>query len=104
MRLHFLIFSALAGLPFAALPYAAKVTGFLKELQVPTPSLEHVSTGELIAHIDRAWDERETLRARIQTGLLDPQGRAHANNELAVRLLSASQSKSQRGEAGPPAA
>src|SRR5215510_3257889 len=31
MRLHFLIFSAVAGVPFTALPYATKVSGFLEE-------------------------------------------------------------------------
>ncbi|HSC28195.1 MAG TPA: polysaccharide pyruvyl transferase family protein, partial [Vicinamibacterales bacterium] len=30
MRLHFLIFAALAGVPFVALPYATKVTGFIE--------------------------------------------------------------------------
>ena len=30
MRLHFLIFAALRGTPFAALPYASKVTGLLE--------------------------------------------------------------------------
>jgi polysaccharide pyruvyl transferase WcaK-like protein len=104
MRLHFLIFSALAGLPFAALPYAAKVTGFLRELGLPAPSLEHVSTGELIALIDRAWDERNALRERIQAGLGGLQARARANNEFAVRLLSQSRAEAPEGESLPPAA
>lgn len=103
MRLHFLIFSALAGLPFAALPYAAKVTGFLRALQLPTPSLEHVSIGELIAHIDRSWDERDTLRGRIQRGLRELQTRARANNDIAVRLLSQSRRQKPEVEAVPPA-
>jgi polysaccharide pyruvyl transferase WcaK-like protein len=104
MRLHFLIFSALAGLPFAALPYATKVTGFLRELQLPTPSLEHVSIGELIAHIDRSWDERVSLRERIQAGLSELQICARANNDMAVRLLSESRPNAPEGEAVPPAA
>ena len=33
MRLHFLIFAALSGTPFAALPYATKVTGLLEDLR-----------------------------------------------------------------------
>jgi polysaccharide pyruvyl transferase CsaB len=104
MRLHFLIFSALAGLPFAALPYASKVTGFLRELQLPTPSLEHVSIGELIAHIDRAWDERNTLRERIQIGMRSLQKRARANNGLALELLYKSSGEIPGDEAAPPAA
>jgi polysaccharide pyruvyl transferase CsaB len=89
MRLHFLILSALAGLPFIALPYATKVTGFLEELRVQSVGIEHVSAGELIANIDRAWDEREGLRARIQAALGGLQDRARANNEVAIRLLRA---------------
>jgi polysaccharide pyruvyl transferase CsaB len=87
MRLHFLIFSALAGVPFVALPYATKVTGFLEELKLDTPPLERVSAGQLIAHIDRAWDMREERRARLKEALPDLQTRARLNNELAVRLV-----------------
>ena len=39
MRLHFLIFAALRGTPFAALPYASKVTGLLEDLEMDTPPL-----------------------------------------------------------------
>jgi polysaccharide pyruvyl transferase WcaK-like protein len=87
MRLHFLIFSALAGLPFMALPYATKVTGFLEELQIQTPALEDVSAGQLIANIDRAWGRREELRGQIQIALRELQARARVNNEIALRLL-----------------
>jgi polysaccharide pyruvyl transferase CsaB len=87
MRLHFLIFSALAGVPFVGLPYATKVTGFLEGLRLQTPELDHVSAGELIAHIDRAWDRRGELRVQIQEALAELQGRARLNNEHAVRLL-----------------
>lgn len=87
MRLHFLIFSALANVPFVALPYATKVTGFLEALEVDYPALEHVSAGQLIATFDRAWHRRDELRARIHEGLGRLKQRARANNELAVRLL-----------------
>ncbi|MDQ3265582.1 MAG: polysaccharide pyruvyl transferase family protein [Myxococcota bacterium] len=90
MRLHFLIFSALAGVPFTALPYATKVSGFLEELQLRTPELSEVSAGQLIAIIDRAWDQRELLRASLSTGLVDLQRRAHRNNQIAVQLLTLS--------------
>jgi polysaccharide pyruvyl transferase WcaK-like protein len=103
MRLHFLIFSALAGVPFVALPYATKVTGFMEELRLYTPGLEHVSAGELIANIDRAWDQREELRARIQLALGELQARARVNNELVTGLLSRLKRKGgARGEAAPP--
>lgn len=88
MRLHFLIFSALAGVPFVSVPYAAKVSGFADELKVPHRALEHVSAGELIANIDRAWDERETVLARAQEALRELQERARMNGALALNLLS----------------
>ena len=88
MRLHFLIFCALAGVPFVGLPYATKVAGFLEELRLDAPALEQVSAGQLIAHIDRAWDQREKGRQQIQGALRDMQQRARTNNDLAVQLLS----------------
>jgi hypothetical protein len=57
MRLHFLIFSALAGVPFVGLPYATKVSGFLEELRLQAPALEHVSAGQLIAHTEPGTSE-----------------------------------------------
>ncbi len=87
MRLHFLIFSSLADVPFMALPYATKVSGFLEELTLQAPALGQVSAGQLIAHIDRAWDQREELRVRVRARLPELQRRARINNELAVGLL-----------------
>lgn len=87
MRLHFLIFSALAGVPFVALPYASKVTALLEELKLEAPPLERLSAGRLIAHIDRAWDTRELQRARVREALPGLQARARVNNALAVELL-----------------
>ena len=100
MRLHFLIFSALAGVPFVALPYAAKVKGFVDEMQRPsTPALDHISAGGLIAHVDRAWDLRDELRSRIQVGLGQLQARARASGELASSLLSETK-RTQRASSG----
>jgi polysaccharide pyruvyl transferase CsaB len=88
MRLHFLIFSALAGVPFVGLPYADKVKAFMEEMALEeAPALEHVSAGGLIAHVDRAWDLRDQLRSRIQRGLHELQARARAGAELAHNLL-----------------
>lgn len=87
MRLHFLIFSALAEVPFVALPYAAKVTGFLEDLKLDAPALEHVSAGQFIASVDLAWNRRDELRARVREGLEDLRARARRNNEIAIGLM-----------------
>ncbi len=63
MRLHFLIFAALAGIPLLPLPYAGKVFDFAQ--QVGAPALRGVvreTSGLLLAEVDRLWDER---RARV---------------------------------------
>jgi polysaccharide pyruvyl transferase WcaK-like protein len=87
MRLHFLIFAALQGVPFVPLPYASKVGGLLDYLQVPMPPLSKVNSGLVNAYIDQAWDERETTKAKIQRLLPDLKKRAQENNRLAVALL-----------------
>jgi polysaccharide pyruvyl transferase CsaB len=64
MRLHFLIFAAMAGVPMLPLPYAGKVFDFAQ--QIGAPALRGVvreAAGPLLAEVDRLWDERP-LRAR----------------------------------------
>jgi polysaccharide pyruvyl transferase WcaK-like protein len=95
MRLHFLIFAALRQVPFVALPYAVKVTGILEALEMPSPPMNQVNTGQLIAHIDRSWDLRGELRDRIVRALPAIQERARENTTIALALL---QSTSERND------
>ncbi len=94
MRLHFLIFSALQGVPFVALPYASKVSGLLDNLQVPMPPLNRVSSGLVNAYIDKAWDERNLSKARIEKLLPSLKALAAENNRIAVDLLTGKRSES----------
>lgn len=87
MRLHFLIFAALHGTPFAALPYASKVTGLLEDLEMETPPLGSIGIGQLLARIDRSWDTRDEIRAKISQRLSGLKSRAERTNELLVALL-----------------
>ena len=87
MRLHFLIFAALRGTPFAALPYASKVTGLLEDLEMDTPALGSLGIGQLIASIDRSWDTRDQIRAKIGRRLSGLKNRAERTNRLLVDLL-----------------
>lgn len=87
MRLHFLIFAALQGVPFVALPYASKVEGFLADMEMVVPPLQLVNAGRLLAHIDRNWDQREALQARIRDKLPRLQARAAESNRIATQLL-----------------
>jgi polysaccharide pyruvyl transferase CsaB len=87
MRLHFLIFAALAGVPFVALPYASKVEAFVAELELPSPPLEEVTIGKLLAHIDRSWDTQDALRDTIARRLPPLQERARETNHVVLDVL-----------------
>lgn len=87
MRLHFLIFAAVQGVPFAALPYAGKIQGFLQELDIPSPPLKEITTGDLIAYIDRLWDMQGQIRERIAAKITELQERAKKTNEIVVDVL-----------------
>jgi polysaccharide pyruvyl transferase CsaB len=87
MRLHFLIFAAIRGVAFTPLPYASKVLGFVQDLGIDAPPLETVTSGQLLARIDRAWDNRSAIRARISQRLPDLQTRAKETNRMLVDLL-----------------
>src|SRR5262245_19838118 len=87
MRLHFLIFAALAGTPFVALPYAGKVGGFLEDLGLPSPPLNLVNEGRLMAHIDESWDRRRATRAKLEKAVPPLQERAQQTHRVLVELL-----------------
>lgn len=87
MRLHFLIFAALQRVPFVALPYAPKVDGLVSELGLETPPIKKVSIGRLIAHIDRAWDQRYSLRDKIERGVPVLQRRARTSHARLLELV-----------------
>lgn len=87
MRLHFLIFAALRGTPFAALPYASKVIGLLEDLDMPAPPLGSIGIGQLIARIDRSWDTRAGLRRKLSERLPALLARAQQANKLLLGLL-----------------
>jgi polysaccharide pyruvyl transferase CsaB len=87
MRLHFLIFAALQGVPFVALPYAGKVGGFLEDLKLPAPPLQLVNPGRLIAHIDDSWDNRRTMRATLLKNVPPLQERSRETIKLLARVL-----------------
>jgi polysaccharide pyruvyl transferase CsaB len=87
MRLHFLIFAALAGVPFVALPYSGKVTGLLEDLGVPTPPFKLVNEGRLIAHLDQSWDRSRSMRAHLAKAVPPLQKRAQETHRILVELL-----------------
>ena len=87
MRLHFLIFAALAGVPFVALPYAPKVHGLLEDFKIESPPLSLVNAGRLIAHIDHRWDRRRSLQTKIKSIVPELQERSRQNHEILLSIL-----------------
>jgi polysaccharide pyruvyl transferase CsaB len=87
MRLHFLIFAALRGTPFAALPYASKVSGLLEDLEIPMPPLGEIGIGQLIARIDSSWDTRAEIRTKLRERVPALRTRAQQTNNLLLGLL-----------------
>jgi polysaccharide pyruvyl transferase CsaB len=87
MRLHFLIFAALQGVPFVALPYAGKVSGFLEDVKVPTPPLNLVNAGRLIAHLDNSWDRRRSMKAILAKSIPELQKRSQETHRILTQLL-----------------
>ena len=87
MRLHFLVFAALRGVPFVALPYAGKVSGFLEDLKLPTPPLQLVNPGRLCAHLDESYDNRRELRATLLKTVPALQERSRQTNKILLELL-----------------
>lgn len=87
MRLHFLVFAALSGVPFVALPYAGKVGGFLEDLKLPAPPMQLVNPGRLIAHIDDSWDNRRAMRAALAKSVPPLQERARETMQLLLGVL-----------------
>jgi polysaccharide pyruvyl transferase WcaK-like protein len=87
MRLHFLIFAALRGTPFAALPYASKVSGLLDDLGMDTRPLEDIGIGQLIARIDQRWDARDRIRQQIKQRSPLLTSRAGLTSQLLAPML-----------------
>ncbi|WP_328368640.1 polysaccharide pyruvyl transferase family protein [Streptomyces sp. NBC_00445] len=71
MRLHFLMFAALSGLPVLPLPYSGKVFDFARRTGAPAlVGVAREQAGLLLAEVDRLWDEfprrHEDLNSRVQ--------------------------------------
>jgi polysaccharide pyruvyl transferase CsaB len=88
MRLHFLLFAALQGVPFVALPYAEKVAGLLEDLGMVSPPMKKVNSGRLIAYIDRFWDMRKTLTKKIKSKTAVMKERAQENQKFSHKIMS----------------
>jgi len=99
MRLHFLVFAALQGVPFVALPYSGKVSGFLEDLKVPSPPLHLVNAGRLIAHVDESWDRRRSMKTQLAKTVPLLQARAQETQKILMQVLQGEQAPSALAKA-----
>lgn len=88
MRLHFLIFAAVMGVPFMALPYASKVQDLVDSLGIA----EHMAagdarTGAFLAALDRLWDQKDIQRRHLAGRLADLQALARRTVPLALACI-----------------
>ncbi|MEY9996418.1 polysaccharide pyruvyl transferase CsaB [Streptomyces sp. V4I8] len=68
MRLHVVIFAALAGLPVLPLPYSGKVFDFARRTGAPElVGVAREQAGLLLAEVDRLWDEFPRRQADLNT-------------------------------------
>jgi polysaccharide pyruvyl transferase CsaB len=88
MRLHFLIFAGIQGVPFVPLPYATKVSGLLSDLDMPAPPIAALNIGKLCAYIDRSWDLRNHIKKQLEEKVPPLQERAKKTNQILCELLS----------------
>jgi polysaccharide pyruvyl transferase CsaB len=89
MRLHVLMFAALAGVPVFALPYAPKVTDFLDGVGMPPNArVTSESVGALLAAIDRTWDLREQIAADVSKHIGSLRLRSLRTVDVALDCLS----------------
>jgi polysaccharide pyruvyl transferase CsaB len=88
MRLHFVIFAALASVPVLALPYAPKVTGMLDAIGLPGRVLLHEDRpGPLLAQIDLLWDHRAVVREILPVQIADMQAGARRTAAIARSVI-----------------
>jgi polysaccharide pyruvyl transferase WcaK-like protein len=88
MRLHFLIFAALSGVPLMAMPYASKVADLLDALDLPRrPAVHEEYPGPFLADIDRLWDMRHEQRATLRRSVPRLKDQAQRTVSLAVDTI-----------------
>lgn len=89
VRLHGLIFAAAQGVPAVGLAYDPKVPAFMAEAGLPGV-LPVAAPGEaVIGALERAWEQRAALRARLRAVLPDLRRAAASAIHIVARLLDA---------------
>lgn len=88
-RLHPLILASLVSIPIIAIPYAAKVRSYMKEVGVPEFCIEyeHIGRGQLTKKVCDLLRERELIRLKLSSSLIPLKARAKIATTLMRELL-----------------
>jgi polysaccharide pyruvyl transferase CsaB len=98
MRYHSVIFSALSGVPVAALAYDPKVTQVMKDLGMGEFSLTlaGLSCERLLECLNVVWDSRDELRNRVDSGCGKLIRLAAENQTLLEKFVQLEENKSSK--------
>lgn len=90
MRLHFLIFSAIFGVPVVGIPYDPKVNHFLQSVGLPSGlNAENLDYSKLSSGIKHVLDNREKISAGLKERVAPLRAEALKNASLVAELLRA---------------
>jgi polysaccharide pyruvyl transferase CsaB len=88
MRLHFLIFSSLFGVPVIGIPYDPKVNRFLQSIGLPAGlSAERLEYEELSLRLEQVLAQRTKLGSELRAQVAPLRKEALKNAELVAELL-----------------
>jgi len=88
MRLHSLVFAALAAVPFLGISYDPKVDGLLETLGLtPATSVNQLDLRALMREMKRTWENRDARSGELALKRESLRAAARRNIELAVAAL-----------------
>ena len=88
MRLHALIFSAVAAVPMVGLVYDPKIQGFLDCIQQPSAGdVRELEYGSLSELTDKVWENRAEIKKQISEFIPLMKEKARENARVAVELI-----------------
>ncbi len=88
MRLHALVFSAVAAVPMIGLVYDPKIQGFLDCIQQPSAGdVRVLEYGRLTELADKVWDNSDEIKKQISEFIPSMKEKARENARVAVELI-----------------
>lgn len=88
MRLHSLVFSAVATIPMVGLVYDPKIQGFLDYIGQPSAGdVRSLEYGNLVKLSEEVWNGREAIRRRLRETIPELKEKSLENAKVAVELI-----------------